>query len=166
MARTPAVLRDINQRGKRGSISYNTDRERVKVMPTVWEFSNWRLPGMHIVTILSLVFRFKFKTCCDIFKCRVQRRFYIASFISDPSNTLQRAPNGKLLPIFKVIPLKIEIQPKATKKLTVSPRTSAYQIFQPGGFWVRFDQDLWNLFDVFLIIKQYRKQFIKHSWLY
>ena len=161
MARTPAVLRDINQRGKRGSISYNTDRERVKVMPTVWEFSNWRLPGMHIVTILSLVFRFKFKTCCDLFKRqlkrRVQPRIYIASLLSDPSNTLRWAPNGKLLPIFKVVPLKIEIQPKATKKLTVSPRTSAYQIFQPGGFWVRFDQDLWNLFDIFFNYKAVQK---------
>ena len=40
-----------------------------------------------------------------------------------------------------VISLKIGIQPKETPKLTVSSRTSVYQIFQAGGCSVRFDED-------------------------
>ena len=56
---------------------------------------------------------------------------------------LQRCtvPKRKLHPIFKVILLKTEIQPKENTELTVSPMTSGYQIFQAVGCSVRFVED-------------------------
>ena len=50
-------------------------------------------------------------------------------------------PIEKFRPILNVILLKIEIQPKGTQKLTVSSRTSGYQIFQPGGCSIHWNQD-------------------------